>query len=463
MMMQELDLNTHWKTVVSTIQDGLMIVDRTGTIRFVNPALARMTGYAPAELTGMPCSSLNCDICEIARGPNRGSWCVLFEEGAIPPHRCTLRRKDGTSVPVLKNAALLRDAEGVVLGAVETLTDLTEMNRRDLQIQAFTRELADQKGFQGILGVSARMQKVFDLLANAASSGAPVLILGESGTGKELAARAIHRLGPRRDKPFIKVNCAALNEALLESELFGHVRGAFTGAYRDREGRFEAAHGGDIFLDEIGDMPLSTQVKLLRVLEEKIIEKVGDQRPIRVDVRVISATNRDIVELAAEGRIRQDFFYRINVIPIRLPPLRKRIEDIPILAEHFLERLRKKSRRPVQGISAAALECLMNYSWPGNVRELKSAFEYAFISCQDVIIQPEHLPPEIAAGKRKTSPSPPPKGTTRDVQKRQGLLEALQAAGGNQSEAARLLGVSRVTVWNRLKKYGIDLEKKVTG
>ncbi|VBB45962.1 PAS modulated sigma54 specific transcriptional regulator, Fis family [uncultured Desulfatiglans sp.] len=461
--MNGLDLNSHWKTVVSTIQDGLMIVDRTGTIRFVNPALTKMTGYAPKEMIGMPCSSLNCDVCEIARAPGRGSWCVLFQEGAIPPHRCTLRRKDGTMVPVLKNAALLRDAEGAVIGAVETLTDLTELKRRDLQIQSFTRELADQKGFQGILGVSVRMQKVFDLLANAASSDAPVLILGESGTGKELAARAIHRLGPRRDKPFIKVNCAALNEALLESELFGHVRGAFTGAYRDREGRFEAAHGGDIFLDEVGDLSFSTQVKLLRVLEEKTIEKVGDQRSIRVDVRIISATNREVAQLAAEGKIRQDFFYRINVIPIRLPPLRKRIEDIPILAEHFLERLRKKSRKPVQGISSTALECLMDYSWPGNVRELKSAFEYAFISCHETLIQPEHLPSEISAGKKKASPPATPKRGTRNDQKRQRLLEALQAADGNQSEAARILGVSRVTVWNRIKKYGIDLEKKVSG
>ena len=237
------------------------------------------------------------------------------------------------------------------------------------------------------------MRQVFDLIANAAQSDAPVIVLGESGTGKELVSKAIHEIGKRRRKPFVKVNCAALTESLLESELFGHVKGAYTGAYRGREGRFETAHGGDIFLDEIGDLPLATQVKLLRVLEEKVVERVGDNKPIPVDVRVISATNKNLSELVEQRIFRQDFYFRINVIPIQLPPLRERVEDIPLLAEAFFGKIGLKSGKAVEGISAAAMRVLMQYSWPGNVRELKSAFEYAFVTCQESVIQPYHLPP----------------------------------------------------------------------
>lgn len=225
-----------------------------------------------------------------------------------------------------------------------------------------------------------------------------MIIFGESGTGKELAAEAIHKSGPRKGKPFVKVNCAALSESLLESELFGHVKGAYTGAYRNREGRFEAAHGGDIFLDEIGDLPLSTQVKLLRVLEEQVIERVGDHRPIPIDVRIISATNKDLMALVDKGLFREDLFFRINVIPIHLPALRERKEDIPLLAEAFFRRTKLKSGKPIRGMSKETMEALMGYGWPGNVRELRSALEYAFVTCQEELIQPGHLPDPITHG-----------------------------------------------------------------
>ena len=239
------------------------------------------------------------------------------------------------------------------------------------------------------------MQQVFSLIENAAQSDAPVIILGESGTGKELAARAIHQLGDRKKSAYVKVNCAALTESLLESELFGHVKGAYTGAYKGRAGRFEMAQGGDIFLDEIGDLPLSTQVKLLRVLEEKVIERVGDSKSIPVDVRVISATNKNLSSLVKTGAFRKDLYFRINVIPIQMPPLRERVEDIPLLAESFFRKLRIKSGKSIEGISNLALEVLIRYPWPGNVRELKSAFEYAFVTCQEPLIHPHHLPPDI--------------------------------------------------------------------
>ncbi len=458
--MFEQELSAYWETVLNTIQDGLMVVDRAGTILSVNRALEAITGYSREDMIGSPCSALHCDICDIARDENGDHWCVLFRTGSLKMRRCTLERKDGRYVHVLKNASLLHDSNGNTIGAVETLTDITEIIQKDHQIEAFQREIRSQDGFHGILGSSASMQKIFSLIDSATQSDAPVIIFGESGTGKELVAEAIHETGARRGKPFVKVNCAALNESLLESELFGHVKGAFTGAYRTRKGRFEAARGGDIFLDEIGDLPLSIQVKLLRVLEEMVIERVGENTPIQVDVRIVSSTNKDLEGLVEKGLFREDLFYRINVIPISVPPLRERVEDIPLLAETFFRRVRMKSGKDIQGISGEAMKKLVDYHWPGNVRELKSAFEYAFVSCQDSIIQPHHLPPNILWGQ-KGQGSPTSVPVNRDEIKKRQLLDALKKAGGNQSEAARILGVSRVTVWNRMKKFNINLRREI--
>ncbi len=452
--MKEKELNAYWKTVFNTIQDGVMIVDPGGTIVEVNKALLRMTGYAADEMIGRSCTQLNCDICKLCRAGDDRHWCNLFETGGVEMRRCTLMKKDGTYIHVLKNASLLEDSEDNVIGAVETMTDVSELMEKDAAIEAYRRELRATDGFHGIIGTTAAMQKVFDLIANAAVSDAPVIVFGESGTGKELVARAIHETGGHGEKPYVKVNCAALNESLLESELFGHVKGAFTGAVQSRVGRFEAAGGGDIFLDEIGDLPLSTQVKLLRVLEEKVVERVGDNRPINVDVRIISATNRDLRELVREGSFREDLFYRINVVPITVPPLRERKGDIPLLAETFFRRIRLKSEKPVETIGNQAMEALMAYPWPGNVRELKSALEYAFVACPGGAIDLPHLPPDVLAG-----PGPecrPGPALTRDQRQQQELEEALRPFNGNRTRAARYLGVSRVTVWNRIKKYGLQ-------
>jgi len=332
---------------------------------------------------------------------------------------------------------------------------------KDNQIAEFQRELRSENGFHGLLGTSASIQQVFDLITNAAQSDAPVIIFGESGTGKELVAGAIHKISGRKRKPYVKVNCAALTESLLESELFGHVKGAFTGAVRSREGRFEAARGGDIFLDEIGDLPLTVQVKLLRVLEEKVIERVGDNKSTPVDVRIITATNRNLRKLVDQGGFREDLFYRINVIPITVPPLKERVEDIPLLAESFFRRLQLKSDKNIQGMATEAMEQLMMYSWPGNVRELKSAFEYAFVSCQQPMIKPYHFPPDIYQGSKSMKTRK--KGSiNREEMKKKQLIEALEQAGGNQSQAAEILGVTRVTVWNRMKRYNITATRRIS-
>jgi len=441
--------------VVDTIQDGVMIVDTSGTIVSVNRGFEQITGYPQGEILGKPCSVLNCNTCDIERQAQGCHWCALFREGAMSRRECVLLRKDGSYVHVVKNASVLKDQKGEVSGAVETITDISDLLAKETQIESFRRELKSEDRCFGMVGNSAPMQRVFDLIADAAKSDAPVIIYGESGTGKELVARAIHENGQRGSKPYVKVNCAALNESLLESELFGHVKGAFTGAHKNRAGRFVAAAKGSIFLDEIGDMPIATQVKLLRVLEEKVVERVGDNHSIRIDARVISATNQDLKALVGQRAFREDFYYRINVIPIQVPPLRHRIGDIPLLAESFFRRVSLKSGKKIEGISNEALELLMQYPWPGNVRELKSAFEYAFVSCHKAMIMPHHFPPDIA--RRDSVVETPVQTETQTIDdiKRQRLADALSQTGGNQSRAARILGISRTSVWSQMKRYGI--------
>jgi len=456
--MFEQEMNNYWKTVVDTIQDGVMIVDVDGTVVSINQAFEGITGYSAAEIIGKNCSTLNCTACKKIRSKTECSFCMLFQKSRIKKQKCLVMRKDGSYVHIVKNASVFKDASGQVTGAVETITDITDLVEKETQIESYRRELQAENRFCGMIGESAPMQRVFDMVANAAKSDAPVIIYGESGTGKELAAAAIHQLGNRSDKPFVKVNCSSLNESLLESELFGHVKGAFTGAIRNREGRFEAAGGGDIFLDEIGDLPLATQVKLLRVLEEKVVERVGDNAPVPVDVRIISATNRDLRQLVAERRFRKDFFYRINVIPIWVPPLRERAGDIPLLAEAFFRRIRLKQGKEIEGISGQTLELLMRYDWPGNVRELKSAFEYAFVCCQGRMIEPAHLPPAIVKPAIFSTASPSA-AEDMDLIKRRRLIEALAKSGGNQSKAARMLGLSRTSVWSQIRRFNIDVER----
>ena len=452
-----MDLTSHWKTVMDTMQDGLLVVDDRGSIVAVNPAAEQMTGYAQAELLGRSCRVLNCTGCVITGQEAGQGWCRLFATGSVRAKRCAITNKRGQQVEVIKRASVLKDGQGQVIGAVETLIDVSELAQKERELSDLRRSLEGQPdGRFGMLGRSEVMRRLFDLIENVAKSEAPVLIHGESGTGKELVARAIHQLGSRRDQPFIKVNCAALNQSLLESELFGHVRGAFTGAERTRLGRFEAAHRGNIFLDEIGDVPLATQVKLLRVLENREVERVGDHQPIAVDVRIITATNQDLESLIAQGEFREDLFYRINVVPLAVPPLRRRLEDIPLIANQAIRRIALKGGKPVTGLTPKAMERLLAYSWPGNVRELINALEFAFVLSSGGLIAAEHLPPRIAGSGPAASPR-----RGRPALDRQHLVEVLRQCGGNQSQAARVLGVSRVTVWKRIKDYGINLRTDI--
>jgi len=441
------------KSVLETMSDGLMVIDKDSTVRFFNRAAEEITGYRRKDIIGHKCALIDGNVCSYLKESGGIRKCTLFETGSMTGARCHLRAKDGREIHLLKSAVLLKNSAGEVIGAVEVMTNVTSLDMKDLEIERLKSELKNEYGFMGLLGSSPSMQRLFEQIQNAAGSEAPVLISGESGTGKELIAEAIHKLSRRSKGPFVKVNCAALNEFLLESELFGHVRGAFTGAIKDRRGRFEVANNGSIFLDEIGDMPASMQVKLLRVIQEKELEKVGDHHTVSVNVRLITATNHDLPALMESGGFREDLFYRINVIPIQTPPLRERPEDLPALVSHLLERINLVNRRRIHSVSPAAMEAIETYHWPGNVRQLINALEYAAITSRGDIIALADLPEYLL---KKGNPEFVRALPVKQHLGRERIIAALSKFNGNRSLASRHLGISRVTLWKIIKELKIE-------
>ncbi|VVS93871.1 sigma-54 interaction domain-containing protein [Desulfoluna spongiiphila] len=436
--------------IFDTLADGVLVVNSKGRILDANRAAEELTGFSRQELKGGPCHILNCSGCKRFEEGGDQPHCSLFASGGEKVVRCTIKCRSGETIPVLKRARVMKDEAGETMGAVEILTDMRKLVALENRVDDLAREVAGSREHHGIEGESAAIRRLLAFIDSVVTSTAPVLIQGESGTGKELVAQAIHGGSMGAGAPFIKVNCAALNENLLESELFGHVKGAFTGASRDRVGRFEAAHGGTLFLDEIGDMPASIQVKLLRVLEEKVIEKVGDHTPVPVDVRIITATHRDLATLVERGDFREDLYFRINVIPVICPPLRERDGDVLILANRFLTRFALRDGKPMTGISPGAAAVLAVYPWPGNIRELRNAMEYAMVLSRNGRVEVEHLPAHVGASQEAVPFQGGRPGVTRaDVE------AALCRAGGVKTEAARLLGVSRVTLWKWMKKMGL--------
>jgi len=341
-----------------------------------------------------------------------------------------------------------------------TLEKAIEHSRLSVENRELRRQLGDAAARPGILGRSAPIRAMQEIIATVAPTEATVLISGESGTGKELVARALHSASARAEKPLVTVNCAALAENLLESELFGHEKGSFTGADRRREGRFAQANGGTLFLDEIGEMPLSLQAKLLRALQQGEVQRVGADAAITVDVRVLAATNRDLREEVAQKRFREDLYFRLNVICIEVPPLRDRADDIPVLAAHFLERFASRNRKNVRGFSPQALASMLRYAWPGNVRELENAVERAVILCNGDLITERELPAVVTgptpAGERQPEMDASLAGLSLDTVERRAIEETLRQTGDNKSEAARQLGITRATLHNKLRKYGLE-------
>ncbi len=398
--------------------------------------------------------------------PSSYGECGIFQKGAVDGIECHLRHKDGFSVPVLKNARLVKNINGETVGVVETVTDLTELHETRQQVAEIGRKLGEVHRLDNIIGKSHVMQQVFSAIKAAAASEATVLIQGESGTGKELVAGAIHYNSNRVTKPLVTVNCSALSESLLESELFGHVKGAYTGAIRDRIGRFEEANGGTIFLDEIGEISPYIQVKLLRVLQEREVERVGESKRRKVDIRIITATNKNLYDLIVDGTFREDLYYRLKVFPVHVPPLRDRKEDIALLTTNFIKHQNIKTGKKILGLTKEAMQILMDYHWPGNVRELENAVEHAFVLCTQNQIDSFDLPVEIR--KTEFNPLPtqayPSTRTGRSVGKQldeEILLKLLDECDWNKAEVARRIGLSRTAVWKYMKKWNIPLQKKI--
>lgn len=434
--------------IVETIRDGLMVVDSDGHIVFFNKAAEEITGYSRSEVLGKQCTLLDSDTCVILTESGRQKSCDLFKKGSICNKRCRIRAQTGKSVYLLKNAVVLRDDSDEIIGAVETMTDVTSLYMKELELEELKEGLRQEYWFMGLLGTSEPMQDLYEQIRNSASSEAPVLISGESGTGKNLVAKAIHALSRRKDGPFISMNCASINEQLLESELFGHKKGSFTGAVSDRVGRFEAAHNGTIFLDEIGDMSLMMQAKLLTVLEEKVVERVGDQKAIPANVRLVSATNKDLSRLVSEGNFREDLFYRVNSVIIKTPPLRERAEDIPLLASHYLKKISAVNNKNIRRISSRALDILENYSWQGNVRHLINALEHSAITCKGDTIELSDLPDYVTRREKMER--------NENHSDRENILSVLAMYKGNKTLTAKHLGICRATLWKRLKELGVN-------
>ena len=434
--------------VFETMRDGLMVVDNKGRILLFNRAAEEITGYRKEEVIGKECTVFQCDTCVVISDPEGQRDRQRDRFGSTYNKRCLIRSADGRPLLLLKNALVIRDDDGQILGTVESMTDITSLYNKEMELQGLKEDLRQDYWFMGLLGKSVPMQRFYEHIRNAAASEAPVLIIGESGSGKNLVAHAIHKLSRRREGPFIQMNCASLNEQLLESELFGHKKGSFTGAVSDRVGRFEAAHDGGIFLDEIGDMPMTMQVKLLRVLEEKVVERVGDHNPIPVNIRLISATNKDIGSLIHAGKFREDLLYRINSIVINVPPLRERREDIPLIALHYLRKISSVNNKDIRSISPSAMEILMDFPWPGNVRRLINALEHSAATCKSDTLEVSDLP-DYLTYERKTEINE----SRIDIEE---IRSTLSLYKGNRTLAAKHLGISRVTLWKRLKALGID-------
>jgi two-component system response regulator HydG len=454
--------------LLEAIGDGIFVLDPEGDIIAWNPAMEKITGYTMDEVNGKRCNFLNFNKCFGKECPAGMQDCGILERGRVAPTECLLNHKQGHSVAVSKNARVIKDPHGKVIGIVEAVTDLSALKKARMQMEEATRRLSEINRLQGIIAQSQAMQNVFTFIKAAAVSDATVLIQGESGTGKELVAGAIHSIGQRRDRPLFTVNCSALSETLLESELFGHVKGAYTGANRDRAGRFEEADGGTLFLDEIGEITPYIQVKLLRVLQQREIERVGESRKRKVDIRIIAASNRDLKTLVGAGNFREDLYYRLKVFPIFLPPLRDRREDIPLLINHFIRLNNEKTGRKVKGMTKPALKAFMEYAWPGNIRELANAIEHAFVLCSEGQIDLDDLPLEIRELDAQDEPSGPEATFTKQMPSRlaqsltrERLIDLLRDSHWNKAEVARRVGLSRASIWKYMKKWGIPLQKDV--
>jgi len=435
--------------IFERIPFGIFTVDDHGYITSMNAALARMTGWKRDDVLGRRCR-------DIFRSDHCRTACFLqhsIEKGeAHRDQEVMIQTRNGQQLLVSVTTVSLTDEDGRVVGGVEMMRDLS-------MLAELRRKIEGSYTTDDVISKSAAMRSVREMIPLVARSSSTVLVEGEPGTGKELVARAIHNLGPRKDFPFIAVNCGALPDTLAESELFGYHKGAFTDAKQDKSGRFALAEGGTLLLDEIGEISPAMQVKLLRVLQEHEFTPLGAVRPVPADVRVLAATNRDLGAEVAAGHFRQDLYFRLNVVRMTLPPLSARAEDIPLLVDHFIRRFNALQGRRISGISESAMACLLGYVYPGNVRELENAIEHAFVICSGRVIEMEDLPPHVrdhqVAPPEASSLAPAAGSNPLHDAEAAAIRRALDRSGGVRQKAAAALGISRNTLWRKMKRYGI--------
>ena len=431
--------------ILDSINEGVFTVDQEWRITTFNSAAEHITGVPREQAVGSPCCDVfRTNICETDCALRR----TMSEGKPVVNATAHIVNYEGQRVPIRISTALLQNDAGEVIGGVESFQDIS-------QIYQLQKELENRYTFEDIVGRSSLIQGIFDIIPQISASISTVLIEGASGTGKELFARAIHNLSPRSKNPFIAINCAALPDSLLESELFGHKAGAFTDAKRDKPGRFELAHGGTLFLDEIGDITPAMQVRLLRVLQERQIEPLGGVKAIPVDVRVVAATNKNLTELVHAGKFREDLYYRIRVVYLKLPDLKQRREDIPLLVDSIVEKFNRLQGRDIAGVSNKVVARLMEHDYPGNIRELENIIEQAFVLCRSGLIECEHMPLELrpAAGVESEGEKP----RSLEMMERFLIQEAIIRHKGNRKAAAHDLGINVSTLYRKIQSLGISI------
>jgi PAS domain S-box-containing protein len=441
--------NRFFKVILSSIADGVFTVDESRRITSFNPAAERITGVPASKAIGKKCYEVfHSDHCEtnclVEQALRSGQEAIDVQVAILD--------ESGRRIPISISAAVLRDENGQVLGAVETFRDLSA-------IENLRKELEQRYSFEDIVSKSPALTKLFAILPDVAESESTVLIQGPSGSGKELFARAVHNLSPRKDKPYVVINCGALPPQLFESELFGYLKGAFTDAKRDKPGKLAGAEGGTVFFDEIGELPLQTQVKLLRLLQQHEYEPVGAVKTVKADIRVVAATNQDLKSLVETGRFRDDLYFRLAVIRFGLPPLKDRREDIPYLVDHFVRRFNAKKGKNILGASPQAMEVLMKYDFPGNVRELENTIEYGYALCHGRILEYEHLPIELQDAYQQFDERPIALKEEHPIRRmfdeESAIKQVLELHRGNRQKAAEELGMDRTTLWRKMRRYGI--------
>lgn len=444
----ETNVTTTTDAILESISDGVFTIDNNWRITTFNRAAEKITGVPRAEAIGRRCSEVfRSSMCEGACALGK----TLTSGEPLIAQACYIVNADGERIPASVSTAVLRDDEGNVIGGAETFRDLSEL-------ETLRKEITGRYSLGDLVSHSHAMHPVFEMASSVAESAITVLIHGDTGTGKELLARAIHGMGPRAAKPFVAINCAALPDALLESELFGYKKGAFTGAVQDRQGRFEAAADGTIFLDEIGEISPALQVRLLRVLQEHTYEPLGSNETRQTQARIIAATHRDLGKRVEQGEFREDLFYRINVIRIDLPALRERKEDLPLLVAHFIERFNRIHNKNISTLSNGANSLLMAHDWPGNVRELENIIERAFVLCAGSQIEIRHLPPELS-GRKAPPQTLPDIGAVRRSAEAQTILQTLEKHSYNRIATAKALGIHKTTLYRKMKQLGLFPKK----